>query len=300
MPSAAPFDAAPRRPFLGELCILVGSVSFSLSVVIVPTIYGSGANQFALLVARNLTLAALLAATVAAARRPLVLPRAERNGSLLVGLIFAAQSYCFYTAMQLIPVSLATLLVFLYPVLVVVAMRWVAGEKLTVLKIGALLAALLGLTLALDVTAEGLDWRGVALGFLAAIGSAAMAIISGRVLGNADTQRMTMHMVFATGATLLLVSQMSGAGLSFPSSWLGWAALTFSPILYMAGILGYFHAIRLIGPSRTTMMSNVEPVCTLILAGILLGEVLSATQAAGAALVIGAILATQIAGRKAA
>lgn len=298
MPSSAPPTDAPHRPFFGELCILVGSISFSLSFVLVPAIYGAGGNQFAVLVLRNLLLAALMAALIARSGKPLLLPRAERNGSLIVGLLFAAQSFCYFTSVHFIPVSLATLLNFLYPVMVAVAMHWSAGEKLTVVKVGTLVTALAGLALALDTEAGNLSWLGVLLGFLSAIFSTAIAVVSGRVLGQADTQRMTLHMVFATGLVLFAVSQISGAGLAFPSGFAGWAAVSAAPLLYMVAVLGYFHAIRLIGPSRTTMISNVEPVCTLTLAAVVLGEAFSTTQVAGAVLVIGAIVATQIAARK--
>jgi drug/metabolite transporter (DMT)-like permease len=298
MPSPASSATAPHRPFFGELCILAGSVCFSLSFVLVPTIYGAGGNQFAVLVLRNLALATLMAMMIARSGKPILLPRAERNGSLIVGALFAAQSYCYYTAVHFIPVSLATLLNFLYPVLVAIAMHWSASERLTAVKVGALLAAVVGLALALDTEAGDLNWLGVLLGFLSALLSMAIAVVSARVLGQADTQRMTLHMVFATGVVLLAASQIFGTGLAFPSGWAGWVAIGAAPALYMVAVLGYFHAIRLIGPSRTTMISNVEPVCTLTLAALVLGESLSATQVAGAALVIGAILATQIAAWK--
>ena len=298
MPSSVPSAAAHHRPFFGEGCILAGLLCFSLSIVLVPTIYGSGGNQFAVLVLRNLALAALMAVMISTSGRPILLPRAERNGSLIFGALFAAQSYCYFTAIQFIPVGLATLLNFLYPVLVAVVMHWVSGERLTIIKAGALVAALTGLTLALGVTAGELNWLGVALGFLSACASTGIAVVSGRVLGQADTQRMTLHMVFATGVVLLAASQIFGVGLAFPTNGAGWAALGAAPVLYMVAVLGYFHAIRLIGPSRTTMISNVEPVCTLTLAALLLGEVFSLAQVAGAVLVIGAILATQITARK--
>lgn len=297
MPSPSP-PAAAHRPYFGELCILVGSISFSLSFVLVPTIYGAGGNQFAVLVLRNVALASLMAMLIARTGKPLLLPRAERNGSLIVGLLFAAQSYCYFTAVHYIPVSLATLLNFLYPVMVAVAMHWTAGEKLTIVKVGALVTALSGLALALDTDAGDLDWFGVLLGFLSGILSMAIAVVSGRVLGQADTQRMTLHMVFATGLILLAASQISGAGLTFPSGFAGWAAVSAAPVLYMIAVLGYFHAIRLIGPSRTTMISNVEPVSTLTIAALVLGEAFSTTQVAGAVLVLSAIVATQIAAWK--
>lgn len=300
MPSPVSSVTAPHRPFFGEICILAGSLCFSLSFILVPTIYGAGGNQFAVLVLRNLALAALMALMIARTGKPILLPRAERNGSLLVGALFAAQSYCYYTAVHFIPVSLATLLNYLYPVLVAGVMHWTSGERLTAVKVGALLAAVAGLTLALDTETGNLNWFGVLLGFLSGLLSTAIAVVSGRVLGQADTQRMTLHMVFATGFVLLAAAQISGVGLTFPSDWSGWIAISAAPLLYMVAVLGYFHAIRLIGPSRTTMISNVEPVCTLTLAALVLGEVFSATQVVGAVLVIGAILATQIPVRRSA
>jgi drug/metabolite transporter (DMT)-like permease len=54
-----------------------------------------------------------------------------------------------------------------------------------------------------------------------------------------------------------------------------------------------FIGLEIIGPVKTSMLMNVEPILTIILAAILLGERLASIQLIGAAFVIlGIILIT--------
>ena len=276
------------------LAIVAGaSASFSIAVLAVPPIYDGGGNPFGLLVPRNLVLAGLIAAVLAGAGRPVFLASTDRRGSFLIGLVFAGQSGCFYSALTLIPVGFATLVVFLYPLIVALWMRRASGEALDWAKLAALLAALCGLALALDARAERLDPLGIALATLAALGSAAMAVVGNRVLRSADSWRMTAHMSAATGLALAAAALVSSEGLRFPSTLEGQVGYTVAVVFYMAGIAGYFRGLQMIGATRAAMTSNVEPVVTLALAWPILGDALGPWQIAGALLVVGAVFHSQ-------
>ncbi|MFN0041811.1 MAG: DMT family transporter [Alphaproteobacteria bacterium] len=276
------------------LAIVAGaSASFSVAVLAVPPIYDGGGNPFGLLVLRNLVLAGLIAAVLAGAGRPVLLASAERRGSFLIGLVFAAQSACFYSALTLIPVGFATLVVFLYPLIVALWMRRASGEVLGWTKLAGLLAALCGLALALDARAGRLDPLGIALAALAALGSAAMAVIGNRILRSADSWRMTAHMSAATGLALAAAALVSGEGLRFPSTPDGQVGYTVAMVFYMAGIAGYFRGLQMIGATPTAMTSNVEPVVTLMLGWLIWGDTLGPWQIAGALLVVGAVFHSQ-------
>ena len=54
----------------------------------------------------------------------------------------------------------------------------------------------------------------------------------------------------------------------------------------------------ILGAVRVAFLSNFEPLFTVAMAALLLGEILTLRQMLGAALVIGAVLALQIFGRR--
>ena len=81
---------------------------------------------------------------------------------------------------------------------------------------------------------------------------------------------------------------------SLPQTTKGWAGLISLPIFYAASTLGFFGAIAMIGSIRAALLMNLEPVFTIAAGFLILGQVLTPLQLAGAALVIGAVLAVRI------
>ena len=73
------------------------------------------------------------------------------------------------------------------------------------------------------------------------------------------------------------------------------AILLIFPIGYFMAILGFFSAIPLVGPTRASMLSNLEPIAAMLLAAWMLDEHVGPMGWAGATLVVGALLAVQLA-----
>jgi drug/metabolite transporter (DMT)-like permease len=88
--------------------------------------------------------------------------------------------------------------------------------------------------------------------------------------------------------------------LVLPDSAAGWALLGAMPVVYLVAMLAFFTAVPMIGPMRASMINNMEPITTILLAALIIGEALGPLQLAGAALVIGAIFVMQLATRRAA
>ena len=52
----------------------------------------------------------------------------------------------------------------------------------------------------------------------------------------------------------------------------------------------FFAGLARVGPTRAATLSTVEPVVTIALAALVLGERIAAVQLAGGALILGAVL----------
>jgi drug/metabolite transporter (DMT)-like permease len=73
-----------------------------------------------------------------------------------------------------------------------------------------------------------------------------------------------------------------------------WAAIVFSGMgaLVIAYLLWY-RGVRVLGPTRTSMYSNLQPVVGLLFAWVLLGEIPTGLQGAGAAAILTGLLMTR-------
>jgi drug/metabolite transporter (DMT)-like permease len=73
-------------------------------------------------------------------------------------------------------------------------------------------------------------------------------------------------------------------------AWLTWGAIAYSGLLAMVvAYLVWYRGVREIGPTRTAMFANLQPIVAVLIAWALLGEEPTLFQAAGAAAVIGGI-----------
>lgn len=76
---------------------------------------------------------------------------------------------------------------------------------------------------------------------------------------------------------------------------LGWGALTYSSILALVvAYLFWYHGVKVIGPTRTAMYANLQPVVAVIVAWLVFGDVLSPIQLAGAGSIMAGLVLTRL------
>ncbi len=83
-----------------------------------------------------------------------------------------------------------------------------------------------------------------------------------------------------------------------PATMSGWVALIVLAVAVMAGILGVFASTGRIGPFRTALFMNLEPLLATIGSALFLGEFITPLQALGGAVMLrgaGRVPAAQIA-----
>lgn len=97
-------------------------------------------------------------------------------------------------------------------------------------------------------------------------------------------------------ATVLVVMLAAGGlglvpgGMSLPASASGWAGLMALGLLYAVGFSTLFICVPRLDMARNAPAMNMEPVAALVMGYLILGQVLSATQLIGGAMVMGGIL----------
>lgn len=293
---------ATRRPVaLAVALVALSAACFGAMAVFARWAYAAGVDLWGILLPR-FAIAAACFALIARLASIAPAPAGRRAGLAAMGGGYVAQATCYFAALQFIPAGLVALLLYLFPLFVVLLARALGHERLTGRRLLALAASLAGTALALGTAplgGGGLDPRGIAL----AVGAA--AIYAGYiVLGARATQGV--HPIAASGrvmasgtailAAIVAARLASGHPVAFPSDTAGWGAvLAAATVSTVLAVSTFFAGLKVLGPSRASMISTLEPVVTVALAAALLGEVLQPSQFAGGALVLAGawLLATE-------
>ena len=277
----------------GNAVAFASAITFATGITLVALIYEDGANVHAVNLSRVLAFAAVMALTLGIARISPVLPPRAVLQCVLVGLLFCGELYGLLASIRYIPVGLAMLIMYTYPLLVAAA-GWLTGtEPFTLDRLLAILAAFAGLALALHTPDSELDWRGVAWAVFTAVSFSAVLIVSERTMRGMD-RRILMLYLTSTAAVIVGVVSLTLVSLEWPRTDQGWTLLAASTGLYVLATTLLFAAVKMIGPLRTAIIDNSAPVWAIVLAALLLGERLNMVQLFGGALVISAVVLVQL------
>ena len=283
----APAAGAPPRPWFGyALCVLT-AVSFAMNSTLAGLAFSGGSDAISLLAFRSAVAVLALLAFLRLRRAPAPPPEIRRRAWAL-GVMLAAYSYGLIGAMEYIPVGMAVLIFYTYP-LIIAVLSWARGrERPSVPTIAALLVAFFGLLLVLNVTAGDLDGTGVAMAAGAAVTLATLVVFGERTLRRGGAGPVTLHMMAA--ATLVYAAVDLALGhFALPTTTAAWIGFLGAPLFYAFPAITFFYVIGLLGPVRTGLVMNLEPIASLSFAFLILGQRLALIQLLGCALVIGAL-----------
>ncbi|MGI9317539.1 MAG: DMT family transporter [bacterium] len=201
---------------------------------------------------------------------------------LIVGIAWSAGMICYLMSVQSISVSIAALIFYTYP-LMVLGVSVVAGHVRFSAVYGALfVSAFIGLGLALLNGEIELAFHGILLALMAAIGATVTFFIGAKVASQTDPLTLTF-MVSVIGLVLILPF-IQGHFVSPDTT--GWLALGGATVCYVIGILSQFAALSRLAPATAAFVLNFEPVVSIVLAAGFLGELLTWRQWLGVSIVM--------------
>jgi len=214
---------------------------------------------------------------------------------MVLGFIFAFAALTAFFGLERLPASTYVVLFYTYPAMVVL-LSFFLGEKIKAIAWVALVMALIGV--ALTVPDFSTDGAGDIIGVGFAIANAAVValyyIVSKRVMsGVNDVFRATAFLMMGTLLTLSILIPLRG--IQFPpnlTTLLSMMAL--GAFCTVMPVFGVNFGIQKIGASQASLISTAEPVLSMIVAMILLGEIILPIQWVGAVLIIGSVILLQL------
>ena len=286
--------------------VAVSASCFGAMAIFVRAAYDDGADLLGVLLPRFVLAALALWLWLWLRRQRTPLPARKRlPGLALMGLAYVAQSFCYFGALMFLPAGMVALLLYLYPLFVVLLSWLFRLEPLTGRRLLALAVCSVGTVLTLgwhpwqSPSSTALDLRGVGLGLAAACIYACYILGGSRATRNVDPLASTAVVLTSAAVVLVLVSgvrTLGGLPPQLVQTATGWGALAAIALVSTVLAIALFVAgLARLGPSRPALISMLEPVVTVLMAWVFLHEHLGPVQLAGGALVlVGAwVLATE-------
>jgi len=281
-----------KSPMIGYIFALVASVGLGAAVAFSRAAYDGGTDPISIAAVRGVYGAAMVGAMCLILRRPIRVPFRVWLHCVWLGGLVSFMYYGNIGAVQYIPIGLAALLFFIYPPLVAIIIASCERERLGPVKITALATSFCGLAVMLGVSLEALDWRGVAIGLTAGLACALNASWIGRKMQHVDPFVMTFHMsVVAT--VILMTFCLASGGVTLPATQEGWWGAIGVIICQGSSIPFFYAAIGHIGAPKASMLNNLQPVASIVIAYFLFTEAMTISQFTGGAMVLGGIMLMQ-------
>lgn len=289
--AAVPVERERRAFALGMGFAVAASVGLGMAVAVSRWAYLGGTNGITVAATRSVVALALLLVVCVAMRKRLALPRRAALHALGLGAVASVSFYGNIASVQYISVGLASLLFFTYPPMIAL-LSFALGERVSLHKVVAVGMAFFGLALMLGLSLQQVDLRGVGLSLAAASATAVNAVWLQRSVGDRDPMVVTLWMMIAAAVILVIAATASGE-VRWPTAAHGWWGLASVVFFQSTCIPLYFLAIPLIGALRSGVVTNVQPVVSILAAWLMFGEVLTPVQFVGGALVLGSVLLMQ-------
>lgn len=275
------------KKLLGILLVVISAAAFGTLAMFGRYAYADGMDIFTVLFLR-FGVSALVMTLVLFIRKE-KFPR----GKLLAQLIgmgalgYVAGAYLYLMAINYASAGLVALLLYLYPLFVTILSVVVLKEKITQVKVIALILALIGT--AFTVGPAG----GQMIGILMSIGGAlvySIYIIVGTGVMKHVSVVQSSTVIFASAGTVYGVLMLFN-GAHFPASSSGWyAMLGIIVICTLIPVVTFLGGLERIGPTNAAMLSVLEPVVTVLLAAWLFGEKLIPISLLGGGFILISVL----------
>lgn len=231
------------------------------------------------------------------------LPAPDLIQCLVIGVLgVAVSNYFYYVAIQRTGVAIAIVVQYTAPVWVLLYVVARRKQKLSLQKVAAVAVAITGIALTIGIVGASssplhLDSYGIIAALAASFSFAFYNVGGHRILSRHDRW-------------CVLVWTLAGASVVWLAINPPWkvAAFHYSPgqwgflfVFSMISVLGafslYFLGLQHLEPTRAIVTSCLEPVFSILLTAVTLGEVVSAIQTGGIVLVLSAIVIVQLPAR---
>ena len=270
----------------GYIYALISGFTFGTNPLFALPLYERGFSVPSVLFYRFSLGALLLGIFMLITRKSFKISWYQVLHAMIFGSLFALASIFFFLSLKGMDGGLATAVMFVYPAIVALIMFFFFRERLGLGAWLALIGSLSGVGLLYEgngsVTPAGLGF--VLLSAL--VYSIYIIGLKYSPLQKLSSEALTFYQMLL-GLPVFLCMTKGGIGLNLPYDLIGWGCM-FGLALFpaMLSILFMALALRHIGPTKTSILTSIEPLTAIFFGVMVFGETLSLKQCFGVAVIL--------------
>lgn len=228
----------------------------------------------------------------------LALPRADLVRCLILGVLgIAVSNYTYYLAIEKTNVATAIIVQYTAPVWVLLYTVARGLQRASVKRFAAVALAVVGSALAIGVVGTGeirLNVVGVGAALVAAFSFAFYNVGGHSILARYDRWIVLLWTLVAASAFWMVINPPWKVVAAHYSGGQWLFLLIFSLLSVLAPFVLYFAGLQHLEPTRAIVGSCLEPVFSIVIAALVLGEVVRPIQTLGIVIVLVAIVVVQL------
>lgn len=272
----------------GKICLILSALIYGIAPMLAKIAYMGGVNGMTLTFLRTFLMLPFLFILMLARGRSFRLNKKELFDIIILGVVGGSFSIIsLYAAYDYISTGLATTLHFIYPLIIVVVSALIYREKITNMKLAAVMFVTLGIFLFVDLNTAA-DKIGVILAVLSGVFYSFYVIYMDHSgLDKMDYVKLTFYLMIIMSAGTFIFGAATKSIVFNEMSGTAWVFAVIISFLITIGAIPLFQAgVRYEGASTAGIVSALEPITTIILGALFLGEAMGLVQYFGGAMII--------------
>lgn len=276
----------------GIFYIAIASIAFGIMPILAKLAYKGGANPINTLALRFTFASIILFIYIKTKKLSLRVSKEQIKLILFMGVIgYSMTSILLFIAYNYIDVGIAGMILHTYPLMVMILSIIIYKEKFKLKKFLYLMVTTIGVFIMLDIKVGGINTIGVVLVLLSALCYAIYVLgASNDKVKNIDSYVMTFYISIISaivGSTTGIVTNSFNNPINFYGII---SILLIAFISTVVALMAFLKGVKLIGPTNSAIFSALEPIVSLVLGVIILGESISFKIIIGSTIIILAMI----------
>lgn len=200
---------------------------------------------------------------------------------------YILMSASFFFSLTLIPAGLATMLLYTFPIHVLYFSYIIKNEPITKNKIYPLTITLMGVILTTGLFSKGISFNGIGivLASLSAVFYSLYVMFIDDMVKEVNPYTSSFY-IFGTSSMGFLALAIVTSTLVIPRDINVLALFIIISFLSLVALVALSKGIELIGPTKTSIVSTIEPLSTLTFGAIIYNEIITPISVVGGLLII--------------
>ncbi len=278
----------------GPVCAMASAAIYGLNPLIAKNAYAGGSNETSLTCFASLLIVPILAVVMLFLRLPLFPARRLVKATLIAGALNALTTLLLFGSYNYTDTGIATAVHFTYPALTALGAVLFYRQKLTVRKLAAILVSLTGIVLAADFSGSA-NVTGILMAFISGMAYAGFILLMDHSgLKRENYFAVCLHMSVIKGVICLIFGLLFGKlALHVTATAWGFTAVLGITSGVIASIL-FQLGVRFSGGCSAALFSMLEPVTSLAVGFMFMGETMTVMKILGCLMILaGIFLATE-------